>query len=129
NIYNSTNKKETQNKITLYPEQTSAVEMKMENTSFFPMINRELKLQIGSTIKAYTIQQDEKEYNNLFRIPLSLMQKKKITLSYPIVAEQRGVARISEIRYELPHLLSFNRIVLRFIHAFMTEFILFLKQF
>src|SRR5699024_9403203 len=113
--------------IKLFPGETSALEMNMENTSFFPMINGELKLQIGSPIKAYTIQQDEKEYRNLFRIPLSLMQKKKITLSYPIVAEQRGVARISEIRYEFPHLLSFNRIGLRYIPAYQTEFIVFPK--
>lgn len=118
---------DTPKAIKLFPGETSTLELQLRNASYFPMINGELKLQIGSSIKAYTLHQDNINYWEPFRIPLSLMRKKTLTLKYPVVAEQRGVAKVSEILYTFPHLLSFNRIGLRYLPAYQTEFIVFPK--
>lgn len=111
--------------IKLFPGETSMMELELVNRSIFPMVNGTLKLHIGSSIKASTLRQDNERYWKPIRIPLSLMQKKKHMLRYPVVAEHRGVAKISEIRYEFPHLLSFNHIGLRYLPAYQTEFIVF----
>ena len=91
----------------------------------FPLINGELTFQIGAAIKAYTLTKDEKDYWKELKVPLSIIQKKKTSIEFPVRAEQRGVARIKNISYDFPHLLNFNRLRLRYYDFYQTEFIVY----
>ncbi|WP_042142903.1 DUF58 domain-containing protein [Paucisalibacillus sp. EB02] len=113
--------------IKLFPEEEMSFKIEIENRSVFPLINGELTFQIGSAIKAYTLAKDEKEYWRELKLPLSMIQKKKTVLEFPVRAEQRGVARVKNISYDFPHLLNFNRLRLRYYDFYQTEFIVYPK--
>jgi len=113
--------------IKLFPGEEMNFKMEIENRSTFPLINGELTFQIGSAIKAYTLVKDEKEYWREKKLPLSMIQKKKTVLEFPVRAEQRGVARVKNISYDFPHLLNFNRLRLRYYDFYQTEFIVYPK--
>lgn len=112
--------------IKLFPGEEESFTFEIENRSIFPLINGEFSFQIGSAVKAYTIAKDEDYWKEL-QLPLSIIQKKKTILEFPIRAEQRGVARVKNMTYDFPHLLNFSRLRLRYYDFYQTEFIVYPK--
>ncbi|GGA76983.1 DUF58 domain-containing protein [Ornithinibacillus halotolerans] len=119
--------KNEQRSIKLFPGEETSYKFEIENRSMFPLINGEFTFQIGSAMKAYTIANNDKEYWKELKLPLSIIQKKKTVIEFPLHAEQRGVARVKNISYDFPHLLNFSRVRLRYYDFHNTEFIVYPK--
>ncbi|MBC5638260.1 DUF58 domain-containing protein [Ornithinibacillus sp. BX22] len=126
-IVRSLNLKNNTRTIKLFPGEEESFTFEIENRSMFPLINGEFSFQIGSAIKAYTIAKKDEDYWKELQLPLSILQKKKTVLEFPIRAEQRGVARVKNITYDFPHLLNFSRLRLRYYDFYQTEFIVYPK--
>lgn len=126
-IVRSLNLKNNTRTIKLFPGEEESFTFEIENRSMFPLINGEFSFQIGSAVKAYTLAKQDKDYWKELQLPLSIIQKKKTVLEFPIRAEQRGVARVKNITYDFPHLLNFSRMRLRYYDFYQTEFIVYPK--
>ncbi|MEN2465591.1 DUF58 domain-containing protein [Ornithinibacillus sp. FSL M8-0202] len=126
-IVRSLNLKNNTRTIKLFPGEEESFTFEIENRSMFPLINGEFSFQIGSAVKAYTLAKKDKDYWKELQLPLSIIQKKKTVLEFPIRAEQRGVARVKNITYDFPHLLNFSRMRLRYYDFYQTEFIVYPK--
>src|SRR5690625_2916733 len=72
--------RDTPRVIKLFPGETSTLEIELKNTSYFPMVNGELKMRIGPSIRVHPLHEDNRDYWKPLRIPVSLMQNKKRTL-------------------------------------------------
>ncbi|WP_404454141.1 DUF58 domain-containing protein [Oceanobacillus kapialis] len=113
--------------IKLFPDETSNLTLDLENHSVFPMINGNLELQMGPAVQAYEHTINEKAYWRQFKIPLSILRKRKTHLNIPIVAKQRGVAKVHHIRYYFPHLFHFSVAMIKYTPIYRTEFVVFPK--
>ncbi|WP_042222611.1 DUF58 domain-containing protein [Oceanobacillus manasiensis] len=111
--------------IKLFPDETFDLTLDIENRSIYPMINGEFQLQIGPAVKAFKHAQENKNYWHQIKIPLSILRKRKAHLTIPIVAQQRGVAKINNIMYYFPHLFHFNSTLIRYMPFYRTEFVVF----
>ncbi|MGP4064663.1 DUF58 domain-containing protein [Oceanobacillus sp. M65] len=111
--------------IKLFPDETANLDLNMENRSIFPMINGEFQLQMGPAVKAYKHAKDEETYWHKLKIPLSILRKRKTHISIPVIAKQRGVAKVHNIMYYFPHLFHFESAMIRYTPFFRTEFVVF----
>jgi uncharacterized protein (DUF58 family) len=123
----SLNLKNERTTIKLFPGEETTFQFEIHNKSMFPHINGEFSFNLGAAMKAYTIVKNDKAYWKEITLPLSIIQKKKTLLEFPVIAEQRGVARIRNITYHFPHLLNFNMVRLRYTNFHRTEFIVYPK--
>lgn len=113
--------------IKLFPGEEAILRFELQNSSIFPMLNGKLNLRIGSAVNAYTMTEDPINYWKELKISLSIFQKKATAIQFPVIAEQRGVSKITNISLELPHFLSFHLITLKYNPSYQTEFIVFPK--
>ncbi|MBP1969488.1 uncharacterized protein (DUF58 family) [Virgibacillus natechei] len=111
--------------IRLFPGEEMELKFELRNRSIFPMINGAFSLQTGPAIKAFDHVEDASKYWRPITIPLSILQRKKTFIELPVIAEERGISRISNIHFLFPHLLNFDSITLKYKPFYHTEFIVF----
>ncbi|SET35364.1 Uncharacterized conserved protein, DUF58 family, contains vWF domain [Oceanobacillus limi] len=113
--------------IKLFPGEEANLKFELRNYSLFPIVNGMFKVQIGPSVKAYTLVDEQEEYWKQLKLPLSVLQKRNTTIEFPVIAEQRGVSKVNNIEYTFPHLLNFNLVTLGYRKFFRTEFIVYPK--
>ncbi|UOR11783.1 DUF58 domain-containing protein [Halobacillus amylolyticus] len=111
--------------IRMFPNDQGNIYFKLQNYSKAPVINGKLQFVTGSTVvsEAYPYRDTPAGYK--YSLPLSLMRKGETTVQLPVVAKQRGVARISDITFFFPHLIKFNPNMMKYLPDFETELIVY----
>ncbi|MUK89969.1 DUF58 domain-containing protein [Ornithinibacillus sp. L9] len=113
--------------VKLFPGEETTLRFELKNYSAFPMVNGKFKVQLGPSIKAYTLVEKKKDYWKQLKIPLSVLQKRNTIIEFPVIAEQRGVSKVNNIEFDFPHLLNFNLVTLAYRRLYQTEFIVYPK--
>lgn len=116
-----------QTSIRLFPGDETELEFEFQNRSIFPMVNGNFQFQTGPSIRALKHVESTSKYWNQFKLPLSIMGKRKTIIKLPLIAEQRGTSRIRNINYSFPHLFNFDVVNLKYSPYFYTEFVVFPK--
>src|SRR5699024_2646225 len=83
--------------------------------------------QTGPPIKVLSYTKDTKSYYKQIDVPLSVMGRRKAVIELPIIAKQRGATRITNIKFQFPHLFNFDRVMLKYLPFYQAEFIVFPK--
>lgn len=111
--------------IKLFPGEEAELTFEFQNHSIFPMINGDFQFQTGPSIKATKHVESSSKHWNQFKLPLSIMGKRKTTIRIPVKAEQRGTSKIRNLVYIFPHLFNFDKVNLTYSPLFHTEFVVF----
>ncbi|MDY0405204.1 DUF58 domain-containing protein [Virgibacillus sp. 179-BFC.A HS] len=91
------------------------------NDSITPIINGELRLTIGTSVKMKV----HDEEMDTIPIPLSLRRNSTSVIEIPVKAIERGVAKVNEITLTYPHLFHFKTVMLVFKKLYQTEFLVY----
>jgi uncharacterized protein (DUF58 family) len=109
--------------IKLFPGDEAKLTLELENRSIFPLINGEMNLQAGSSVKAYAHIKNEENYWKTIYIPLSILRRKRTIIELPVRAEHRGVAKINNITLTFPHLFNYDRVTMKYSQFYYTEYV------
>lgn len=113
--------------IRLFPGEEAGLTFELQNRSIFPMVNGEFQFQLNPAVRVLEDFVTTGKTENQNKLPLSITGRKKTTIKLSILAEHRGAARISSIKYRFPHLFNFDSVTLTYSPYFHTEFIVFPK--
>ncbi|PAV28649.1 hypothetical protein CIL05_15255 [Virgibacillus profundi] len=116
-----------QTTVKLFPGEGAKLTLNLQNRSVFPIINGEFQFQTGPAIKAYEHVEDTEDNWNQIKIPLSIFRKRKTIIELPVLAEQRGVSKVYNITFIIPHLFDFDQLTLKYNSNYQTEFVVFPK--
>ena len=111
----------------LFPGEKSTLTFEFDNHSLYPLINGRFQYQTGPPIKVLSYTKDTKSYYKQIDVPLSVMGRRKAVIELPIIAKQRGATRITNIKFQFPHLFNFDRVMLKYLPFYQAEFIVFPK--
>ncbi len=82
--------------------------------SYFPILNAKLRFTIDHVLQ---FENNRKMLNNEqveIEIPLSLLAKGSVEISFPFEAVNRGVAKIRTVELRIPHLFGFGDVYLQY---------------
>src|SRR5699024_3720485 len=111
----------------LFPGEKSTLTFEFDNHSLYPLINGRFEYQTVPPIKVLSYTKDTKSYYKQIDVPLSVMGRRKAVIELPIIAKQRGATRITNIKFQFPHLFNFDRVMLKYLPFYQAEFIVFPK--
>ena len=114
--------KNTKQTIRLFPGDKETLFFHFQNDSIFPFVNGKFRFQTGNAIITPEISE---QHHDQFELPLALFSKGKTTLAVNVHAKNRGVAKISNIIFQYPHLFKFHSITLSYIPFFHKEIIVY----
>lgn len=113
--------------IKLFPEEEGHIVFEFQNKSFIPMINGEFRFRSNRNIRFTKHPSPADKYWRIIDVPLSITGRKKIKLALPFIAEDRGIAKISNINYSFPHLLQFQNMRIDYNAPYLLEIVVFPK--
>lgn len=113
--------------IRLFPEDEVNITIKWQNNSLIPYMNGRFKFQIDKNVTSNQFVSHVDEQVQTFTIPLSLISRSQTTLNVPIIAKKRGVTRLRQIQYDIPHLFNFDELRLNYDNFFSLEIVVFPK--
>lgn len=125
NLENSLDLLNPKHTVRLFPEEQAVLKLEVENRSFFPLANGELKFQLADTVRVEPPFEATNNEATGYSLPLSFIGKKKTTIEMPLKAEKRGTARMYNIKYHFPHLFNFDWVVMRHDISSRTELVVF----
>src|SRR5690625_3828321 len=107
----------------LFPGDGTTLLFHFRNNSMFPFINGTFHFQTNDNITIHG--QPKQPHTNPLKLPLAIISRGKTTLTIGIRAEKRGIAKISNIHYEFPHLFKFYPVLLSYTPFFHQEIIVY----
>lgn len=120
--------KNNREKIRLFPDETDELHFTFVNRSPIPYVNGTLRFQMDDTIflKNHVASNEIKDHT--YEIPLSVLSRRETKVNLPIKALHRGVGKIKNIQYDVPHLFNFTKFSLIYDQFYNVEYIVFPKR-
>jgi|GEM_PF-1553236 len=113
--------------VRLFPGDDANLRIVFQNNLIIPYINGTFEFQLDNNVTSDKHVTKIDKQIQTYEVPLSVISRGKTVLSIPIVANSRGVARLRNIQYQLPHLFNFDKLRLKYQAYFSLEFIVFPK--
>jgi len=111
--------------IRLFPGDEATLTFELHNKSIIPYVNGDFTFQTDKNMRIIYDQVHLHKREQSVRIPLSVLGKKKGTITLPIMALERGTIKIKNIQYTFPNLFSFVSTTLRYVPYYHTEYVIF----
>ncbi len=115
------NKRQT---IRLFPDEEEAMFIVFRNQSFFPYINGRLRFQMPAKIDSPYKDKTSGQLAD-FELPFSIKGNSNPVVQLPFIANQRGVAKLTNISFVFPHLFNFGKVNLQYKPYLNTEIIIY----
>lgn len=113
--------------IRLFPGDEANLQITFKNKSLIPYVNGTFEFQLEDHVTSDEYVSMTDQHIQKYEVPLSILSRGKTNLRLPIQANDRGVARVRNIQYELPHLFNFDKFLLKYEPFFSLEFVVFPK--
>lgn len=113
--------------VRLFPGDETNLKIVFQNHLMIPYINGTFEFQLDNNVTSDRYVTEVDKQVQKYEVPLSVISRGKTALSIPVVANNRGVARLRNIEYQLPHLFNFDKLRLKYQAYFSIEFIVFPK--
>src|SRR5690625_1561639 len=113
--------------IRLFPGDETSLTIHFKNQSIIPYVNGRFEFQLDDNVTSPVQRKEKDQQIPTYEIPLSIIGRGQTTLNLPLTAQKRGVARVRNIQYHLPHLFNFDQLLLKYYRYFSLEFVVFPK--
>ncbi|WP_404451396.1 DUF58 domain-containing protein [Virgibacillus necropolis] len=113
--------------IRMFEGEEMDLEIVMKNQSFLPLFNGYLSFTTDEKVNSERFVRFNRKQKNHYHVPLLLMGKREALIPISLKAVERGVVRLKDIQFYVPHIMNFEQVILSYKKFYQTEILVYPK--
>ncbi|ASK61127.1 hypothetical protein CFK37_02420 [Virgibacillus phasianinus] len=113
--------------IRMFEGEEAEFDLVLKNQSILPIFNGFVSFTTDEKVGSERFVRFNQKRKNHFHVPLLLMGKSEARIPISLIARERGVVHIKNIRFSFPHILNFEQVILSYQGLYQTEILVYPK--